>query len=103
MAATSFFPSKPLGCYGDGGALFTNDEALAERFRELRIHGQAVRYHHPNIGINGRMDTLQAPMTEHNILTAVRNPRPLHLHPAFADLGSVRTRSCIISHALNDS
>ena len=60
IAAPSFFPSKPLGCYGDGGALFADDDALAGRFRELRIHGQAVRYHHPNIGINGRMDALQA-------------------------------------------
>ena len=60
IAATSFFPSKPLGCYGDGGALFTNDDALAERFRELRVHGQTGRYHHPSIGINGRMDSLQA-------------------------------------------
>ena len=60
MAATSFFPSKPLGCYGDGGALFTNDDILEECFRELRVHGQAGRYHHPRIGINGRMDSLQA-------------------------------------------
>lgn len=156
IAATSFFPSKPLGCYGDGGALFTNDEALAERFRELRVHGQAGRYHHPSIGINGRMDTLQAAillakleifdeeiaargrlgmryteliedafsevdtptpittpyveahntsvyaqytvevpnrdavqaaMTARSIPTAVHYPRPLHLQPAFADLG----------------
>jgi len=60
IAATSFFPSKPLGCYGDGGALFTNDYILDECFRELRVHGQADRNHHPRIGINGRMDSLQA-------------------------------------------
>lgn len=60
IGSTSFFPSKPLGCYGDGGALFTNDDALAKAMREIRVHGQDRRYHHPRIGINGRMDTLQA-------------------------------------------
>jgi UDP-2-acetamido-2-deoxy-ribo-hexuluronate aminotransferase len=60
IGCTSFFPSKPLGCYGDGGACFTDDEALATRLRELRNHGQDRRYHHPLIGINGRMDGLQA-------------------------------------------
>jgi UDP-2-acetamido-2-deoxy-ribo-hexuluronate aminotransferase len=60
IGSTSFFPSKPLGCYGDGGALFTNDDSLAKAMRETRIHGQDRRYHHPRIGINGRLDTLQA-------------------------------------------
>src|SRR3954471_8468227 len=60
IGSTSFFPSKPLGCYGDGGALFTNDDALAQRMREIRVHGQDRRYHHPYLGINGRLDTLQA-------------------------------------------
>ncbi|MCY3730681.1 MAG: DegT/DnrJ/EryC1/StrS family aminotransferase, partial [Rhodospirillaceae bacterium] len=60
IAATSFFPSKPLGCYGEGGALFTNDDSLAERFRQLRDHGQTGRYRHARIGINGRLDSLQA-------------------------------------------
>ncbi len=60
IGSTSFFPSKPLGGYGDGGALFTDDDQLAEVMREIRIHGQARRYHHKRIGINGRMDTLQA-------------------------------------------
>ena len=55
-----FFPSKPLGCYGDGGALFTNEDELAEKFRWIRVHGQKRKYHHPMLGINGRMDTLQA-------------------------------------------
>ncbi len=59
IGSTSFFPSKPLGCYGDGGALFTDDDALAKTMREIRIHGQDRRYHHPIVGINGRMDTLQ--------------------------------------------
>lgn len=60
IGSTSFFPSKPLGCYGDGGALFTNDEILAKVMREIRTHGQDRRYHHPRLGINGRLDTLQA-------------------------------------------
>lgn len=60
VGSTSFFPSKPLGCYGDGGALFTNDDALAKLMREIRVHGQDRRYHHPRLGINGRLDTLQA-------------------------------------------
>lgn len=60
IGSTSFFPSKPLGCYGDGGALFTNDDELAAKMRQIRAHGQDRRYHHPALGINGRMDTLQA-------------------------------------------
>jgi UDP-2-acetamido-2-deoxy-ribo-hexuluronate aminotransferase len=60
VGSTSFFPSKPLGCYGDGGALFTNDYELAEKFRWIRVHGQERKHHHPILGINGRMDTLQA-------------------------------------------
>lgn len=60
IGSTSFFPSKPLGCYGDGGALFTNDDNVAKAMREIRLHGQDRHYHHPRIGINGRMDTMQA-------------------------------------------
>jgi UDP-2-acetamido-2-deoxy-ribo-hexuluronate aminotransferase len=59
IGCTSFFPSKPLGCYGDGGALFTNDEKLATAMREIRVHGQSGRYYHTRIGLGGRMDTLQ--------------------------------------------
>lgn len=59
IACTSFFPSKPLGCYGDGGALFTDDDALAKAACEIRVHGQSGRYHHTRIGVGGRMDTLQ--------------------------------------------
>src|SRR3954463_12548700 len=59
IGATSFFPSKPLGCYGDGGALFTNDDALAQAMREIRHHGQSARYTHTRVGVGGRMDTLQ--------------------------------------------
>jgi UDP-2-acetamido-2-deoxy-ribo-hexuluronate aminotransferase len=60
IGCTSFFPSKPLGCYGDGGAVFTADDALAEKMRQIRVHGQKVKHRHPLVGINGRLDTLQA-------------------------------------------
>ena len=59
IGCTSFFPSKPLGCYGDGGAMFTNDDALAKVMREVRTHGQERRYYHTRIGVGGRMDTIQ--------------------------------------------
>ncbi|KMT52510.1 DegT/DnrJ/EryC1/StrS family aminotransferase [Pseudomonas fildesensis] len=60
VACTSFFPSKPLGCYGDGGAIFTNDEHLATIIRQVARHGQDRRYHHIRVGVNSRLDTLQA-------------------------------------------
>jgi len=60
VACTSFFPSKPLGCYGDGGAIFTNDDQLALAMRQIARHGQDRRYHHVRVGINSRLDTLQA-------------------------------------------
>jgi UDP-2-acetamido-2-deoxy-ribo-hexuluronate aminotransferase len=60
IGSTSFFPAKPLGCYGDGGALFTNDDQLAEKMRAIRTHGGIKRHHHPFIGMNGRFDTIQA-------------------------------------------
>jgi UDP-2-acetamido-2-deoxy-ribo-hexuluronate aminotransferase len=59
IGCTSFFPSKPLGCYGDGGAIFTSDEQLANAMREIRVHGQERRYFHTRVGVGGRMDTLQ--------------------------------------------
>lgn len=59
IGCTSFFPSKPLGCYGDGGAIFTNDDQLAQAMREIRVHGQSKRYVHTRVGVGGRMDTLQ--------------------------------------------
>lgn len=60
IATTSFFPSKPLGCYGDGGAIFTNDDELAKVMRQVARHGQEKRYHHIRVGVNSRLDTLQA-------------------------------------------
>ena len=60
VSSTSFFPAKPLGCYGDGGALFTSDDALADKMRAIRTHGGIKRHYHPLVGMNGRFDTLQA-------------------------------------------
>jgi len=60
IGCTSFFPSKPLGCYGDGGAVFTDDDGMAEKMRQIRNHGQKVKHQHPVVGINGRLDTMQA-------------------------------------------
>ena len=59
IGCTSFFPSKPLGCYGDGRAIFTNNEEIATAAKEIRVHGQSKRYHHTRIGVGGRMDTIQ--------------------------------------------
>ena len=59
IGCTSFFPSKPLGCYGDGGAIFTSDDDIAQACREIRVHGQSQRYVHTRVGVGGRMDTLQ--------------------------------------------
>jgi UDP-2-acetamido-2-deoxy-ribo-hexuluronate aminotransferase len=60
IACTSFFPSKPLGCYGDGGAVLTSDDALADKIKAMRVHGQTGRYQHTYIGLNSRLDTIQA-------------------------------------------
>ncbi len=60
ISTTSFFPAKPLGCFGDGGAVFTNNEELAIKMKSLRLHGQSKRYHHKYIGMGGRLDTIQA-------------------------------------------
>jgi len=60
ISCTSFFPAKPLGCFGDGGAVFTNNETLAQKMSSLRLHGQSKRYHHQYIGMGGRLDAIQA-------------------------------------------
>lgn len=60
ISCTSFFPAKPLGCYGDGGACFTDDDVLADQMRKIRNHGQSTRYHHVTLGLNSRLDSLQA-------------------------------------------
>ena len=64
ISTTSFFPAKPLGCFGDGGAVFTNDEKLAIKMKSLRVHGQSKRYHHQYIGMGGRMDALQCAIVD---------------------------------------
>jgi len=60
ISTTSFFPAKPLGCYGDGGAVFTNDDKYAEKIKMMRVHGQNKRYYHKYVGMGGRLDTIQA-------------------------------------------
>lgn len=60
ISCTSFFPAKPLGCYGDGGAVFTNNDELVDKIKSLRVHGQTKRYYHKYIGMGGRLDTIQA-------------------------------------------
>ena len=64
ISTTSFFPAKPLGCFGDGGAVFTNNDALADKIKSLRVHGQEQRYHHNYIGMGGRMDTIQCAIVD---------------------------------------
>jgi UDP-2-acetamido-2-deoxy-ribo-hexuluronate aminotransferase len=105
IACASFFPSKPLGCYGDGGAIFTNDDELAKVIRQISRHGQDRRYHHVRVGVNSRLDTLQAAIllpklavldeelaqrqrvadTYNNLLAcnsrAVGDPSPFHITP----------------------
>jgi len=64
ISTTSFFPAKPLGCFGDGGAVFTNSDELAKKIKSLRVHGQSKRYHHQYIGMGGRMDTIQCAIVD---------------------------------------
>lgn len=92
IGCTSFFPSKPLGCYGDGGACFTNDDQLAQTLRELRIHGQQPRYEHRIIGINARMDTLQAAILLAK-LTAF--PKEIELRKEIGDYYTQQLRSLV--------
>ena len=81
IGCTSFFPSKPLGCYGDGGALFTASDALAQAAREIRIHGQSERYVHTRIGVGGRMDTIQCAVV---LAKLVQFPREIEARQAVA-------------------
>lgn len=82
LGCTSFFPSKPLGCYGDGGAILTDDAALAAACREIRVHGASRRYHHTRIGVGGRMDTLQCAIV---LAKLERFDRELQMRQAAAD------------------
>ena len=89
IGCTSFFPSKNLGCYGDGGALFTDDDALADRIRVIANHGMTVRYHHDLIGVNSRLDSIQAAVLEAKLphlkeYTSARQTAAAYYDKAFA-------------------
>jgi len=91
IGCTSFFPSKNLGCYGDGGALFTHDAALAETIRIVANHGQRVKYQHDLVGVNSRLDTLQAAILEVKLkylddYTRRRNAVAAHYDKALANM-----------------
>lgn len=90
IGCTSFFPSKNLGCYGDGGAIFTNDDALAERMRAISNHGCHIRYHHDEVGVNSRLDSIQAAILDAklphlNEFIAARQQAAAYYDSAFAN------------------
>ena len=90
LGCTSFFPSKNLGCYGDGGAIFTNDDALAERAQQFANHGMVQRYHHDLIGVNSRLDSIQAAVLDAKLphlheYTAARQAAAAYYDQAFSD------------------
>ncbi len=90
IGATSFFPSKNLGCFGDGGALFTHDDTLAQRMRMIANHGQTVRYYHDAVGVNSRLDSIQAAILRIKLrhldeYAAARNRAAAHYDAAFAN------------------
>ena len=94
IGTTSFFPSKNLGCYGDGGALYTNDESWANKLRSISNHGMKLRYHYDDIGVNSRLDTLQAAILRVklkylNEFNAARRKAADHYNKAFAYCSSI--------------
>ncbi|MFZ9301283.1 MAG: DegT/DnrJ/EryC1/StrS family aminotransferase, partial [Chitinophagaceae bacterium] len=96
IGATSFFPSKNLGCYGDGGAIFTQDDTLADKMRKIANHGQSVRYYHDLVGCNSRLDTLQAAILNIKLplldqYTAARQKAAAFYTQAFADESRIKT------------
>ena len=98
IGTTSFFPSKNLGCYGDGGAIFTNDDHLATQLKQMANHGQTVRYYHDNIGMNSRLDSIQAAvlrikLRELNKYTAARQKVADYYDNAFKDEAKLETPS----------
>lgn len=108
IGCTSFFPSKNLGCYGDGGAIFTNDEVLAKRIRMIANHGQSVQYIHDEIGCNSRLDSIQAAVLEIKLrnldeYAASRNRAAAYYDAAFAANKKIRTpfRSKNSSHVFH--
>ena len=89
IGCTSFFPSKNLGCYGDGGAIFTNDDTLAAKMRAIANHGMVVRYYHDNVGVNSRLDSIQAAVLDAKLphldeYTAARQAAAAYYDAAFA-------------------
>jgi UDP-2-acetamido-2-deoxy-ribo-hexuluronate aminotransferase len=96
IGCTSFFPSKNLGCYGDGGALFTNDDELARRIRIVANHGMEVRYHHDRVGVNSRLDSIQAAVLDAKLphldeYIAARQKAAAYYTAAFADCDKILT------------
>lgn len=96
IGATSFFPSKNLGCYGDGGALFTNDDKLAEQMRMIANHGQTVRYYHDVVGVNSRLDSIQAAILRIKLrhldaYSAARNAAASFYDEAFKNEAKLKT------------
>ncbi len=96
IGTTSFFPSKNLGCYGDGGAIFTNDKALAEKIKMIANHGQKIKYHHDIIGVNSRLDTLQAAILnvklKHlDVYTRKRNEAAIYYDKTLAGIAAINT------------
>ena len=101
IGCTSFFPSKNLGAFGDGGAVFTNNDALAERLRMLANHGMKIRYHHDYVGINSRLDTLQAAILDVKLryldeYAAARQKAAAFYNEAFAGCKNIFTPSTAV-------
>lgn len=99
-AGTSFYPAKPLGCYGDGGAIFTNDDKLAIAMKEIREHGSEKRYYHTRLGVNGRLDTIQcaillAKMERYDWEVEARNRIASRYSEALKGLGSIDSQYSI--------
>ena len=99
IGCTSFFPSKNLGAFGDGGAVFTNDDTLAERLRMLANHGMKVRYHHDYVGVNSRLDTLQAAILDVKLAyldeyAASRQKAAAFYNEAFSGCEKIKTPVC---------
>ena len=96
IGTTSFFPAKNLGCYGDGGAMFTNDNSLAAKLRMIANHGQTKRYYHGVIGVNSRLDSIQAAILDVKLgyldkYAAARNSAALHYDKVFANIEEIQT------------
>lgn len=96
IGCTSFFPAKNLGCFGDGGAIFTNDDSLAKKIRMMANHGQSIQYHHDEIGVNSRLDTIQAAILQVKLrhldsYAAARNKVANYYANAFADIHQLQT------------